>query len=125
MKVQHPRAGDAPLPSVITVEGVDYRISDDGVVDAPEADARRIAEAWARDYGVTPDDVVYEEDGPPDREQTPAVDPGDLTVADLREEVRDIEDADALRAIEAAERDGKNRKTALRLLRRLIDEVDE
>lgn len=51
MQITHPRAGDAPVPSVATVDGTDYRI-EDGTVSAPETDARALADAWADRFGT-------------------------------------------------------------------------
>jgi hypothetical protein len=60
MQVTHPRAGDAPLPSVATVAGTDYRI-EDGVVDAPETAAQALADAWAERFDADPDDLIVAE----------------------------------------------------------------
>jgi hypothetical protein len=60
MQVTHPRAGDAPLPSVATVAGTDYRI-EDGVVDAPETAARTLADAWAERFDADPEALIVAE----------------------------------------------------------------
>lgn len=66
MIVTHPRAGDAPLPSVVAgPDGDEYRI-EDGQVDAPPHVAAQIADAWARRFDVDPDTIIKEQDGPPD-----------------------------------------------------------
>ena len=58
MEVTHPRAGDAPLPSVVTgPDGTGYRIKD-GVVDAPKSVAESIADAWGRRYDADPDSLL-------------------------------------------------------------------
>jgi hypothetical protein len=111
MRVRHPHAlHDRAVPGAITVGDENVAVDDAGwfEVDASE----RWLEHLAERHGVTPDELVYKEDGPPDRESTPAVDPGDLTVANLREAVADIDDAETLRAIRDAEADGKDRTTA-------------
>jgi len=112
MRVRHPHAlHDHAVPAAVTVGDENVPVDADGwfEVDASERWLAHLAER----HGVTPDELVYEEDGPPDREQAPAVDPGDLTVANLRDAVADIDDAEALRAVRRAEADGKNRTTAL------------
>lgn len=58
MQVTHPHADDdRPLPSVATVNGTDYRL-EDGVVEAPSADAQALADAWARRFDVPPDGLL-------------------------------------------------------------------
>lgn len=78
---------------------------------------------------VADDGDVREEDGPPDDaegEAAPAVDPGDLTVPDLREALADIDDADELEAIREAEAsDGDPRATALDAIDDRRDELQE
>lgn len=67
MPLRHPHAvRDASPPSSVTVDGTDYPIAVDGAVDCPDAVADRLVDAWRRRYGVERDDLVYEEDGPPD-----------------------------------------------------------
>lgn len=65
MQVEHPRAGEAPLPSHVTVDGADYPIVD-GVVKCPKSVATTIADAWARRFDVPPDGLLTREDEPPD-----------------------------------------------------------
>jgi hypothetical protein len=57
MQVTHPRADDGAVPSRATVDGTDYRIKE-GVVDAPEADAQALADAWADRFGADADDLL-------------------------------------------------------------------
>jgi len=52
-------------------------------------------------------------------------DPSEYTVADLKAEAREIDDPDDLETILEAERDGKNRKTAVDWLDRRIERLNE
>ncbi len=51
------------------------------------------------------------------------VDPSDFTVAELKDELESVDDADALDAILDAEREGKDRKTAKEAIERRLDDV--
>jgi hypothetical protein len=56
------------------------------------------------------DETVQEEDGPPDDEVAPPIDPGDYTVSELEGELDDSDFSDAeLAAIGTAEANGQNR----------------
>jgi len=53
--IRHPHAlRDAALPSVVTVNGEDYPIGDDGVVDCPDAVADDLARVWSDQHDVDP-----------------------------------------------------------------------
>jgi len=123
MTVTHPLADrDAPAPAAVSApDGRTYPVADDGTIECPDGVAAELAAALAERYGT-----AREEDGPPDAdggEPAPTVDPGDHTVADLREAIADIDDADALRAVGDAEEAGKNRATAMEAIDSRIEEV--
>lgn len=113
MHVEHPLAGDGPgvPPSMVDVQGERAPV-DDGVFAVPD-DADGWLRAFAAAYDAAPDELVREEDGPPDGRSPMHVDPGDHAVADLRDLLseRDYSD-DALQAMLEQERDGKDRTTA-------------
>ena len=52
-----------------------------------------------------------------------ALDPADHTVADLEDALADVDDADELAAILEAERDGKDRKTAVAAIEARLEAV--
>ncbi len=52
------------------------------------------------------------------------LDPTELTVADLGNEIRKVNEPDRLRAILEAEKDGENRDTAVRLIENRLDSVE-
>ena len=66
MRVVHPRALRNAAPPAVTVGRTTYRVASDGTVECPDARVTEIAERLAEVYDMTPDDLVYEEDGPPD-----------------------------------------------------------
>jgi hypothetical protein len=122
MTVTHPLADrDVPTPAAVTApDGRTYAVADDGAVECPDDVAAELAAALAERY-----DTAREEDGPPDADtDEPApLDPGDHTVADLREAIADIDDADALRAVGDAEEAGENRTTALEAIDARLSEL--
>lgn len=100
-----------------------------------DGDIERVDAETAERLTVRPDfelvedaGEVRQEDGPPDESgghTAPAVDPGDLTVADLREAVADIDDADELRAVREAEAERDSpRTTALESIDTRLDELE-
>lgn len=67
MQVRHPAAvREAAVPAAVTVDTDTYPVGSDGVVNCPDGVATRLVEQFATRDGVTREDVVYEEDGPPD-----------------------------------------------------------
>lgn len=52
-------------------------------------------------------------------------DPGDLTVAELRDAIADVDDSATLESMLASERDGKDRKTAKDAIESRLDEVGD
>jgi hypothetical protein len=122
MQAVHPHAlRDLALPGAVTVDGENVPVDDDGVFEAP---GESWLAAFAERHGLDLDDVVYEEDGPPDASAS-ALDPGDLTVADLRDAVADIDDAAALQAVRAAEAGGSDRTTALEAIDARLAELED
>ena len=72
MQVIHPHARrDSQAPSRVNVGGNTHRL-DGGVADVPEDIGEQLVDAWAEAYDTDPDDLVYEEGGPPD--ETAALD---------------------------------------------------
>jgi len=64
MRVEHPRAGDGPgvAPATVDVDSESVPV-EDGIFEVDnEGWLRRFAER----HGTTPENIVYEEDGPPD-----------------------------------------------------------
>jgi len=62
MRVAHPYARrDTVPPSAVTVNGDDYQIDSDGVVEAPADVARTLADGWARAYDCDSDDLLVAE----------------------------------------------------------------
>lgn len=66
MEVSHPRAERDASPAAVTVGTDTYPVDDAGVIDCPDERAHEVAERLAEVYGLEPDDLVREEDGPPD-----------------------------------------------------------
>jgi electron transfer flavoprotein alpha subunit len=54
-----------------------------------------------------------------------ALDPSDHTVSELKDAIVDVDDADEIREILDAERDGKDRKTAKEAIEKRLDAVDD
>lgn len=133
MEVEHPRAGDGPgtPPGAVDVNGERVPV-EDGVFEVDDVNWLR---RFAQRHSVEPDELVREEDGPPDEDEEQdegdaddslAVDPGDHSVADLRDvlDERDL-DSDDLQAIRDAEVSGKDRTTALEAIDSRLDNQED
>lgn len=66
MQVRHPRADRNASPAAVTVGTTTYPVGEDGVIACPDDEAAKVADVLAGVYDVTPDELVREEDGPPD-----------------------------------------------------------
>jgi len=66
MTVTHPYADRDASPAAVTIGTATYPIDDDGVIDCPAEAEAHVADVLAEAYGVAPDTLVREEDGPPD-----------------------------------------------------------
>lgn len=83
--------------------------NDDGLYEEPEGELLEVVNYTSRSLTVLTR---------VDTEKVPVVDPGDYTVAELKEELtgRNLDDDD-LEALEIAEMEGKERKSALQAIR--------
>jgi hypothetical protein len=152
VNVQHPHATDIdgrPAPSAVTIPGHGNLAVNDGYLkDLDEAVAGRAMKTLAGAYDVaytdegdvvreadeTRDDTdgdgaaIDEDSGTSDGEKTymPAFDPGEFSVAELRDELdnRDLTD-DELVTLLSAEDTNKDRKTAKEAIRSRIDAREE
>lgn len=98
-----------------------YKLTGDGVT-FEQGEAVTVSESTAEyvlgleDFETvdeTVDETVQEEDGPPDDEVAPPIDPGDYTISELEAELDDGNFSDAeLEAIDTAESNGQNRTGA-------------
>jgi len=66
MTVTHPHADRDASPAAVTVGTTTYPVDADGIIDCPAEDEGHVADVLADAYGVSADDLVREEDGPPD-----------------------------------------------------------
>lgn len=129
--VRHPLADtDADLPAAVTApDGDNYDVAADGTVDAPAEVGRELARRWAGryDHYEAGDLGTDTADGTDD---TDAADgdlpnPKQLTVSELRETLKSITDPDDLRRLLDAEKDGKDRRTALDAIENRLATVTE
>ena len=100
MKLTHPLADrDASVPGRVTVNpGQHFDVDEDGTVDVPEDIAEQLQAAWQRRYGVG--EETDEGDLP--------VDPSEHNVDELPEKLESVDDVEvleAIRDIEAADKD--------------------
>lgn len=84
MKIEHPRAGDADgvAPSVVDVDGEHVEVSEDGTFEIDE-DQRGWLSRFASSHGHDPDDLVFEEDGPPDEAEAEDSEADDVDEEDI------------------------------------------
>jgi hypothetical protein len=126
MRVEHPNAGegDGVAPAQVDVDGDNTPVGEEGTFEIPD-DATGWLRRFTERHGVDPDDIVREEDGPPDAGGADAPNPSDHSVADLRDILNDIDDVDVLEAVLERERDGKDRETGVEAIESRINAVQE
>jgi hypothetical protein len=128
-------------PPNVTVRGIgSFSVGDTADVDADAAEYL-VEERGDFEYVTgdgpadaeteSPEDDVREEDGPPDEPQYSIVtDDGEqltaaeATVDEIEAAIADVDDADALRYMLDAERDGQNRTTAIEAIEKRLEELE-
>lgn len=127
MRIQHPTAErDAPTtPLVACPDGQHRAVGEDGMVSIDDADvAAELADVWGEQYGVDPEELLVDDDDGDDAD-APPFDPSNHTIAELQNELGDVDDGDDLLMIEEAETNGRGRKGALQAIHSRMDDLDE